>query len=621
LALLLCSPGFAQTTYPRDFKLPVPLFGADSAWNQTVTEATVLPENGQQILALYRVLRGDTSTLFPTTDPPTTNWPFMDVTYDDYSIAISRAGSGTQAVLMRDYSGGSTINNPKVPVAQDGTANAPPPAGTIRPPGPQDTDADGHLVLYNPSTYVAYDFWQPTTAQDASGNSLGGGQPGISILEAGGIDYFSLRGPGANPDTYFSARAMGTPLLAGMILPEDVASGEIKHALEFAIPGPRNTSSDPSEPSSSDYSYPASTTETDFYNTDNSALAAGQRIRLKQTIVDEEGNTIDENQLAPITQMFLKALRTYGAYMVDNASGFTFSAEDFHTAVLDVSDDQLNTLIGQPQGTPLPQGKNKWQLAIEKLNADLELIPFAYGPWQQGQDPTTATITTANFEVVTGATVPTAAVVSGLSMNITGALQPGDSVTFTASGLAMGGGDVYYNFNLVPNYGTGDYDPNNVFQVLQPFSTARSCTHTFNETGSYIVVVFASSTATMPTTTPSIIGTSVTVGDSLTAAATGLSIVPSGIPRVGDAVTFTANGLPLDGEQVYYRFQLVPDYGTDDYDPNNNSQMLQDFSTDSDAVYTFNQAGKYIVVVFVSATQGFTSVTADPIIGASVTVE
>jgi len=108
------------------------------------------------------------------------------------------------------------------------------------------------------------------------------------------------------------------------------------------------------QPRPSDYFYPASTTETDFYNTDSDALASGQRIRLKQTIVDEEGQPIDESELAPITRMYLAALRDYGAYLVDNAGGFTFYAEDVHTAVLHLSDDEVNALIGAAPGTPLP---------------------------------------------------------------------------------------------------------------------------------------------------------------------------------------------------------------------------------------------------------------------------
>jgi YVTN family beta-propeller protein len=244
------------------------------------------------------------------------------------------------------------------------------------------------------------------TYRDGPCQSRGGGLVGTEILEAGVVDFFDVRGPGVSSDTYYSARATGTPLLAGLILPEDVESGAISHALAFAIPGLRNTSSDPNEPLASDYFYPASATETGFYNTNPHALAAGQRVRLKQTIVNAEGNPLDENRLAPITRMFLTALRTYGAYAVDNAGGFTFYAEDIHTAVLHLTDDQVNTLIGQPAGTPLSADKTRWQLVIEKLNLELAQIPIAYGSWSEGQDPATATITTSNFEVIEPATQP-----------------------------------------------------------------------------------------------------------------------------------------------------------------------------------------------------------------------
>jgi hypothetical protein len=234
--------------------------------------------------------------------------------------------------------------------------------------------------------------------------SWGGGFTGNQILEAGVVDFFDVRGDGVSPDTYYSARAHGTPLLGGLILPEDIESGAINHALAFAIPGPRNLSSDPSEPEASEYFYPASTTETDFYSTNQHALIAGQRIRLKNALVDEDNQPINENDLAPITRMFLAALRTYGAYLVDNAAGFSFYAEDIHTANLNLSDAEINVLIGQPEGSTLPTGMTKWEIVLGRLGTDLEGIPFAAG---QGEgNPATATVDTANYEVVEPATRP-----------------------------------------------------------------------------------------------------------------------------------------------------------------------------------------------------------------------
>jgi hypothetical protein len=330
----------------------------------------------------------------------------MDVNYDDYSVPIFQAGQNQQTVQMEDYEG-NPGDCPKLDVTPDGTVSVPASIGTVRPSGPKDIEADGHLVLYEPDARREYDFWQATTARDGGGNSLGGGRPGSRIFAAGTVDYFDLGGSGANPDSYWSARATGTPLLAGLIVPEDIERGRIEHALAFAIPGPRNTNrDDPYEPLSKDYFYPASTTEGDYFNTNPQALAAGQRLRLKKTIVDESGDTIDEEDLAPITRMFLEALRTYGAYLVDNAGGFTFYAEDIHTAVLHLTNEEVKELTGRAPGSSLPAGKSGWRLAMEKLNEDLEQIPIAYGPWYEGQDPSTATITRSNFEVVARARRP-----------------------------------------------------------------------------------------------------------------------------------------------------------------------------------------------------------------------
>jgi hypothetical protein len=265
-------------------------------------------------------------------------------------------------------------------------------------------------VLYDLANAIEYDFWAATTVLDADGMSLGGGQPGTAILEAGAVDFFNTGGYGANADGLWSARAVGPPLLAGLILPEDVAGGSIEHALAMAIPYPRNLASDPTEPLKSDYFYPASTTEAEYYNTNPMALASGQRLRLKQALVDEEGEPIDEGELAPITHMYLAALRNYGAYIVDNAGGFSFYAEDIHTANLDLPDEEVNDLIGQPPDTPLDPCRTKWQIVIEKLREDLDLIPLASGHWWDygpgGSDPATATYRVANFEVVENATEP-----------------------------------------------------------------------------------------------------------------------------------------------------------------------------------------------------------------------
>lgn len=388
----------------RDFALPLPLFAPDSAWNQTAVDATVLPKSDQQILVTFRVLLGDISSL-EGYDEPATTWPYMDINVNEYSIPIFRTGTGIQDVVICLDDGVLGWPHPKFGIeTEGGPVPIPGPAGIVRPSGPEDEDADGHMVLFDPETLIAHDLFAATLEGQGDCDSFRGGMLGHQITEAGEVDFFDVRGPGVNADGMSSARAHGTPLLAGLILPEDIESGAIAHALALAIPGPRNLSRDPYEPLASDYFYPASTTETDFYSTHPDALAAGQRIRLKQTLVDEDGELLNENRFAPITRMFLAALRDYGAYVVDNAGGFSFYAEDVHTAVLHLPDDETNVLIGQPPSTPLQEGKTKWEIVFETLGNDLERIPFAVSPGDEEPDPETAMIEAANFEVAGPAT-------------------------------------------------------------------------------------------------------------------------------------------------------------------------------------------------------------------------
>jgi hypothetical protein len=252
------------------------------------------------------------------------------------------------------------------------------------------------LVLYDPLTLTEYDFWQASTVIDAPCLSRGAGLVGQSIPETGQADFFRVDEAGTNPRRTAGARAASTPLLAGALLPEDVTRAIVEHALAVGVPGLRNLSSNPDVPLGSDIVPPAAFTHTLRYSTNPNALAAGQRLRLLPELVDSGGNPVDEGALAPITRSVLLALRTYGAYVVDNANGFVLYAEDIHTARLDLSEDEINQLIGQPSGTPLPGGMTAWQILMEALADDLSDIPFAFGSCAGAS----SLVAMPNFEVV-----------------------------------------------------------------------------------------------------------------------------------------------------------------------------------------------------------------------------
>jgi hypothetical protein len=209
---------------------------------------------------------------------------------------------------------------------------------------------------------------------------------------------------------------------------------------------------------------------------------------------------------------------------------------------------------------------------------------------------------------------------TGMGNDLVRPAQVGDSATFTASAINTDQGEIYYRFDLIPNYGTEDYDPMNNWQPLEDFSIDSSCTHTFTEAGGYVVVVWASSTSSIPIGAAPIIGCSVTVGGVGPVVITGLEMNLSGALEVGDSVTFTAAATDPDAEEIYYRFDLIPNYGTNDYDPLENYQTIKDFSTASTCEYTFSESGNYVIVVWASEAASMPE-NAPPIIGGSVAVK
>ena len=204
-----------------------------------------------------------------------------------------------------------------------------------------------------------------------------------------------------------------------------------------------------------------------------------------------------------------------------------------------------------------------------------------------------------------------------LSYDITEIPQAGSTVTFTAQGMSRLDETLYYRFDLIPNYGTTDYDPFNNYQTLQDFSTSNTLTHDFDTAGDYILVVFTSPTASIQSGNVSIMGGSISVGSGNNIQINLLDYDVTSSINLDDTVTFSLGGVAGDSGDIYYRFDLISNYGTSDYDPFNDYETLQDFSTSSTLSHTFDSPGDYILVVFASSSLTVES-GATPIIGGSI---
>jgi len=114
----------------------------------------------------------------------------------------------------------------------------------------------------------------------------------------GGVVWDLLNGE-QRPYTWTSVDAAGLPIFPGIIRYDEVAAGQIKHALRFTVSTTRQAFVSPA-------THWAST------NTSTSAPPMGMRVRLKASF--------DVSGFSPANQIILKALKNYGMFVADNGS-------------------------------------------------------------------------------------------------------------------------------------------------------------------------------------------------------------------------------------------------------------------------------------------------------------
>jgi hypothetical protein len=121
---------------------------------------------------------------------------------------------------------------------------------------------------------------------------------------AGSGAMFDLNGNALRPAGWTSADAAGLPILPGLVRYEEVAAGEIPHALRFTAPQTRNA-----------YIWPARHKASSLTGANYPPM--GQRFRLKAAF--------DISTFGPNVQRILRALKKYGMFLADNGSSWFLS--------------------------------------------------------------------------------------------------------------------------------------------------------------------------------------------------------------------------------------------------------------------------------------------------------
>jgi hypothetical protein len=156
-----------------------------------------------------------------------------------------------------------------------------------------DPGSDGHLAIIDRASGCEYDFWQ---ARLADGR-----------LEASWGNRIALWSDGVF-HTGLAARGSGFSLTAGLILPAELRSGDIRHALAMQYPFTRSGGPVP----------PA--TASDGRSAGPTAIPEGARIRLDPSL------DLSTLHLRPYELSIARALQVYGAFIVDTGGAVSFFA-------------------------------------------------------------------------------------------------------------------------------------------------------------------------------------------------------------------------------------------------------------------------------------------------------
>jgi len=185
---------------------------------------------------------------------------------------------------------------PMVPISFDYDEESDPGPYPIPPDAPieggPDADGDRHILIVERDNCILYEVFYAWP------------QDGGSSWQAGSGAIFDLNSHALRPDGWTSADAAGLPILPGLVRYDEVAAGEIRHALRFTARQTRG-----------EYIWPARHEASSLSGTQYPPL--GQRFRLKAGF--------DISGFSPDIQVILRALKTYGMFLADNGSDWYIS--------------------------------------------------------------------------------------------------------------------------------------------------------------------------------------------------------------------------------------------------------------------------------------------------------
>ncbi|HEY7095697.1 MAG TPA: hypothetical protein VH437_03170 [Terriglobales bacterium] len=295
-------------------------FPSDSLWNKDISASAVDPNSS----AIINFIGGSVGL----------HADFGSGQYQGSNIGIPYVVvSGSQGLVNVDFSAYGDESDPgPMPVPANGPIEGDPNPGS----------GDRHVLVLDNSNCFLYELYSSYPNGDGT-------------WSAGSAAVWDLLSKQQRPWTWTSADAAGLPIFPGLVRYDEVAAGEIRHAIRFTVSQSRAAFTPPA-------SHWASST------TSSSAPPMGMRLRLK--------NSFDISHYSASNQVILTAMKKYGLILADNGSSMYISGapdnrwnnDDLHNlSAVTASDFEVVEM--NPVYTPgnVPQGTAP---AINSLSAN-----------------------------------------------------------------------------------------------------------------------------------------------------------------------------------------------------------------------------------------------------------
>jgi hypothetical protein len=266
-----------------------PVFPADNIWNTPINQLPVDPRSRQYVSSI-----GADKNLHPDfasgkNEGAPIGIPFVVVPMKEPKVKINFRKFGDEEPAI-DESDPGPYPIPRTAPIEGGLKS-------------QD---DRHVIVVQEGSCTLFELYKAVPNADGSWSAVSAAR-------------FDLEGHELRIDGRTSADAAGLPIFPGLVRAEEIAAGEIKHALRFTAPSTRNK-----------YLWPAR----HFASSKSSEALPplGQYFRLRANF--------DISKFSRTNQIILRALQTYGMILADNGSSWFLSGEP-HASW---NDDQLREL-------------------------------------------------------------------------------------------------------------------------------------------------------------------------------------------------------------------------------------------------------------------------------------